>query len=785
METIMEEGELSNTKTEAEELFKLCDPDSKGYVTSDDLKHISEDLQLTREQIEVVFQQLDKDGNGILTTEEFEHGLAQCLTEPVEPPKTVKTVDNLIVLDNILENDKGAESSEEELDLNESLIIQSDNLEIKGFLQDKAARQLLSQIETEYPELLPIFDEFLQNLSLKQQQIREETSVLQQSFTRQSMAHEQHIRVLYEEMEGQIQEEKKLITKKKNELEKQLRQELQVAVETKDHDIKDLLEKLLQVTKELEIVSQIKNVTEHENQKLLNEKDMLEQQLDSYKQQLNELHQKLDEAKSSSANEKRDRFCAALELSKKIAWEREALVKQLHLVRSINRRLLDEKDETEDTISVRSKSADNILTMTNEESSVRVESFVSKRGSIMSDYFGIHTSSPEEVNNNEDAVLNCHLRLPAQEPAMAVSPTKLPSTNPFWSEMNNVAGLGMENHLPIKFSSTNPFSRYFQAKEELSSSYTSYTDPDLDSLDHSFSDRSLEKKPSESADCKPPVLCFVHPNNHQTNGLFHQQSSVTESNLLPMESSQLNNDDDLIKFEEVDTVVQPSNKQPQEAEYSEASTKHTPKSLASADPTHLPQTLFKVVFIGDSGVGKSSLINRICGGEFSDKFCTTVGVDFRVKNVLLEGHQVVLQLWDTAGQERFRSITSQYLRKSDGVLIVYDVNSEFSFCNVCSWMASLEKVNNDNVVVAIIGNKLDLSMNSGKKAVCSDEGRNVAAEKDALFFETSAKDGTGIDELILTMARQLQKKQMDDIENCVKLSEKSPEPVLLSKRKCC
>lgn len=796
METIVEEGELLQAKSEAQELFQFCDQDSKGFVTTDDLKQISEDLQLTVEQIEVVFQQLDKDGNGFLTADEFENGLASFLTKSEEE-------EDLCCIDVVVENDQDA-SPEGQLEISvrdkrlafvsnkfqgvesdsvETETMQLPHLEITGILQDKAAIQLWSQIETEHPELLPVFEEFLQNLALKHHQIREETSVLQQCFNRQSVAYQQQIRVLYEEMEGQIQEEKQMIINKKIELEKHLRQEIETAVETKDNDIQELLEKWLQATKQLEIASEIKTVTQHENQKLSREKEMLEDQLDSYKQELTELHQKLDEAKASTVNVKRERFRAAFQLSEKIAWEREALVKQLDLLRSINRRLQDEKDEFEDTLLTRTKSVEDIFALTNGELPERLAAQLRfKRGSVMSDYFGVHhsrlsstSSNPEEMNNNEDPFITSD---PAEE--SKVNPiTKIQNTNPFMRDDSITAYVNLPSRPLPKFLPTNPFSSYFQVKEEeeLSSTYTSYADPELDCLDQT-PEKSADKKHADATDSKPPVLCFVHPNNHQ-NGLFYQQSS-TASKVTPLQLAASKSDDDLINFEEGENVAQPSQSQQPPI----ASLDLRINSIIDTDHSQLPQTLFKVVFIGDSGVGKTSLINRICGGDFTEKFCTTIGVDFRVKTIVLEGQQVVLQLWDTAGQERFRSITSQYLRKSDGVLIVYDVNSEFSFCNVCSWMASIEKVNNDNVIVALIGNKLDLGATSDKKVVPSDEGRKVAAEKDALFFETSAKDGTGIEELMLTMARNLQKKQLDDMESCVKLTE-SPETVLLPKKICC
>uniref|UniRef100_A0A915J7T2 Ras and EF-hand domain-containing protein n=1 Tax=Romanomermis culicivorax TaxID=13658 RepID=A0A915J7T2_ROMCU len=103
-----------------------------------------------------------------------------------------------------------------------------------------------------------------------------------------------------------------------------------------------------------------------------------------------------------------------------------------------------------------------------------------------------------------------------------------------------------------------------------------------------------------------------------------------------------------------------------------------------------PERIFKVVCVGDSGVGKTCFLHRFCHNKFRQTFSATIGVDFQVKSLNIDGRIIALQLWDTAGQERFRSITKQYFRKADGVLLVYDVTSELSFLNMRNWMQSVK-----------------------------------------------------------------------------------------------
>lgn len=106
-------------------------------------------------------------------------------------------------------------------------------------------------------------------------------------------------------------------------------------------------------------------------------------------------------------------------------------------------------------------------------------------------------------------------------------------------------------------------------------------------------------------------------------------------------------------------------------------------------PNTAPDSVFKIVLIGDSGVGKTSFLQRFCNNFFKESFSTTIGVDFQVKNVQIDNRVIALQLWDTAGQERYRSITKQYFRKADCVICMYDVTSEQSFKNIRNWITSI------------------------------------------------------------------------------------------------
>lgn len=152
--------------------------------------------------------------------------------------------------------------------------------------------------------------------------------------------------------------------------------------------------------------------------------------------------------------------------------------------------------------------------------------------------------------------------------------------------------------------------------------------------------------------------------------------------------------------------------------------------------------LFKLVLIGDSGVGKSNLLSRFTKNEFNLESKSTIGVEFATKSLKIDGKVIKAQIWDTAGQERYRAITSAYYRGAVGALLVYDVTRHVTFENVTRWLKELRDHTDPNIVVMLLGNKSDLRH---LVAVSTDEAKSLA-EREALYFmETSALEATNVE----------------------------------------
>jgi Ras-related protein Rab-8A len=151
-------------------------------------------------------------------------------------------------------------------------------------------------------------------------------------------------------------------------------------------------------------------------------------------------------------------------------------------------------------------------------------------------------------------------------------------------------------------------------------------------------------------------------------------------------------------------------------------------------------------------VGKSCLLLRFSEDQFTSSFITTIGIDFKIRTVELDGKRVKLQIWDTAGQERFRTITNAYYRGAQGILLTYDVTDEGSFNNVRNWMRNIEQHATDGVSKILVGNKSDAEE---KRVISTEQGLALAEEFGIPFFETSAKANTNVEDAFFAIARNI------------------------------
>mmetsp|Transcript_27802 Transcript_27802/g.38840 ORF Transcript_27802/g.38840 Transcript_27802/m.38840 type:complete len:193 (+) Transcript_27802:99-677(+) len=177
----------------------------------------------------------------------------------------------------------------------------------------------------------------------------------------------------------------------------------------------------------------------------------------------------------------------------------------------------------------------------------------------------------------------------------------------------------------------------------------------------------------------------------------------------------------------------------------------------------------RLITIGDSATGKSSLILRYTKGMFQEERKATVGIDLKIKSATVLGRPTKVRVWDTAGQEQFRTITRNYYRGAQGVLLVYDITNKDSFKHVSKWIKDVENYAEPGVSVVLLGNKCDLE---DKRQVTRSEGQAIAQEYEVDFFETSALSGSSVEESFGSLVEKIVAKQPRSSNGGVDLNEK-------------
>ncbi|XP_077991396.1 ras-related protein Rab-10-like [Glandiceps talaboti] len=192
--------------------------------------------------------------------------------------------------------------------------------------------------------------------------------------------------------------------------------------------------------------------------------------------------------------------------------------------------------------------------------------------------------------------------------------------------------------------------------------------------------------------------------------------------------------------------------------------------------------LFKLLLIGDSGVGKTCILFRFSDDAFNTTFISTIGIDFKIKTVELQGKKIKLQIWDTAGQERFHTITTSYYRGAMGIMLVYDITQPKTFDNITKWLRNIDEHANEDVERMLLGNKCDME---DKRMIAKERGESISREHGIKFLETSAKSNINVEKAFMTLAEDILKKtpQKDSSTdpNAVNVNREQSS----SKARCC
>ncbi len=193
-------------------------------------------------------------------------------------------------------------------------------------------------------------------------------------------------------------------------------------------------------------------------------------------------------------------------------------------------------------------------------------------------------------------------------------------------------------------------------------------------------------------------------------------------------------------------------------------------------------TVYKVLLLGDSSVGKTCFLLRYCDRTFQEAHLSTIGLDYRLKTMTLKNNKnIKLQIWDTAGQDRFRALTKNYYKGANGIILIYDISTTQTFENVKVWINQIKEEANANVIIYLVGNKIDLPKD--KRTVSEEEGQKLADEYKFLFKEASAKEGTNVNEIFQELVEKIDAETKPEVPNTEKKNQLYQAKD--KKRNCC
>ena len=193
-------------------------------------------------------------------------------------------------------------------------------------------------------------------------------------------------------------------------------------------------------------------------------------------------------------------------------------------------------------------------------------------------------------------------------------------------------------------------------------------------------------------------------------------------------------------------------------------------------------TVYKVLLLGDSSVGKTCFLLRYCDKTFQEAHLSTIGLDYRLKSMTLNNEKnIKLQIWDTAGQDRFRALTKNYYKGANGIILIYDISTTQTFENVKVWINQIKEEANANVIIYLVGNKIDLPKD--KRTVSEEEGQKLVDEYKFLFKEASAKEGTNVNEIFQELVEKIDAEAKPEVPNTEKKNQLYQAKD--KKRNCC
>ncbi|XP_030006187.1 ras and EF-hand domain-containing protein isoform X2 [Sphaeramia orbicularis] len=758
------------------EFFQICDVEGKGFITRTDMRRLHSELPLSAEELEDVFDSLDTDHTGYLTLEAFSSGFSLFLHGrriSVTDDQNIPPGPSLRAKEALYQSQWEAKLAVVEDEEERHFCMLLDSLGASNVFEDPGeVRSLWTQLRRDEPHLLSNFEEFLARVTHQIKEAHQEKKEMESALQRKAATHDSEIRHLYEEMEAQIKTEKDRLLLKDSERLQVRSQDLELKLFSKERELEQLFQKQKRLELQCRELSSEKQESHVENVKLKMTNDELSRALDSTSQELGLAQEQLAILQEQAARLHQEKEMEMYRVTEGLQREKQSLMKQLDLLREMNKHLKDERD----------------ICCGVPRTSLRKKQ---KQRAGLANIFD-DTSQP---TRSEDDTATASATT-ASTPACQQRPTVKKNTglangyaNPAPSTVRDVKTKARK--LPSKMTNPQRFTGKDRdrAKKVEKERMTRVEDEVLDAPPDGW---PLRRVISIEEDHLPHLL------QGGPQLLLHQLSEEEDEGDEEEEEEEEEAQSDIESSVVVATdlsATPPSRQSPMQTDATQARkslfswTKMTPMSprgqpvgketqhKAKENTLLAPDRLFKVVLVGNSSVGKTSLLRSFCEGRFHPSTTATVGIDYSVKTLTLDNMQVAMQLWDTAGQERYRSITKQFFRKADGVVLMYDVTVEESFKAVRPWLTNVQEAAGEGIPILLLGNKMDMD---GDRQVSFKEAELLAFENKVMFFEVSAYTGNNVTESLTHLARVLM-EQEDKVRDTTVILSAQP----IKKKACC
>ncbi|XP_039647386.1 ras and EF-hand domain-containing protein isoform X2 [Perca fluviatilis] len=757
------------------EFFQTCDVEGKGFITRTDMRRLHRELPLSAEELEDVFDSLDTDGTGYLTQEAFSSGFSQFLhgrrisvtDDQNQAPGPVVRANEAFYQSQWEAKLSGVDEEEGHF----CMLLES--LGASNVFEDPGeVRSLWAQLRRDEPHLLSNFEEFLARVTHQIKDAHQERKEMESALQRKAATHDSEIRYLYEEMEAQIKNEKDRLILKDSERLQSRSQDLEHQLFSKEKE----LELIFQKQKRLELqcleLNSEKQESHVENVKLKMTNEELSRALQSTSQDLALAQDQLAMLQEQAAQLQQEKEMEMYRVTEGLQREKQSLMKQLDLLREMNKHLKDERDiccgVPRNSLRKKQKQRaglDSVFDDTSQPTKSEDDATITGPSSSSATNVSAPTCQQRPTARKNSGLANGYTNpAPTKEHDVKAKAKKSPGK---MAATKRVTGKDRERAKKVEMEKK--------------------TGVEEEALDAPPDGWPLRRVISIEEDHLPHLL------QGGPHFLLHQLSEE-EDEVNDEEEEEAQSDVETTTTTTTTTTTPPYSHAPVSSEAPPARNsrftrvKKTPMSprgqpvgketqQTKEGALFAPDRLFKVVLVGNSSVGKTSLLRSFCEGRFHPSTTATVGIDYSVKTLTLDNMQVAMQLWDTAGQERYRSITKQFFRKADGVVVMYDVTVGESFKAVQPWLTNVQEAAGEGIPILLLGNKMDMD---GDREVSFKEAEQLAYENKVMFFEVSAYTAKNVTESLTQLARVLM-EQEDRVRDTTVILSAQP----IKKKACC